>query len=56
MKLGFSHEVSYIIFWPGVGHNRPCDAGIFLAVRAKVLIVDASNYLSGVFILVILEM
>ena len=55
MKLGFSHKVSYV-FGPGVGHNCPFNVGIFLAVGAKVFIVDAADHFSGDPVLVIFEM
>ena len=55
MKLGFRHKVSYV-FRPGVGHNHTFNASIFLAVGAKVFVVDATDQFSGDATLVILEM
>ena len=54
MKLGFSNEVSYI-FGPGVGHNCSFNVGIFVAVGAKVFVVDAANHRSGDPVLVVIE-
>ena len=46
---------SPIFFRPGVGHNCSFNVGIFLAVGAKVFVVNATDHFSGDPVLVIVE-